>query len=185
MDWGQSEFDELAAGVTPDADEDDAETDPYRYDDSDSETDDWETFGGIEYSEEEKAAFRAAAASRAAGDHYEPYEHIAEFDAQNEINLKSTPQGGQISFVSKGRVVLIGGNHDPRAQEWINESADGQMSGVITIRKGRMLRGPGALTVQVAGTPIGMMEFEEAINAVSKKEVIWGEGLDVPSPYER
>lgn len=101
-----------------------------------------------------------------------PADYADDISDRNAANLKATPDGGQISYVQRGRVVLIGGGHAPELQQWVQQGGTGSSNGVITIGKGSVFD-PGKLRVTAMGSIVGRAEFEQAIEAISKKRVVW------------
>jgi hypothetical protein len=101
-----------------------------------------------------------------------PADYADAIEATNAAALKATPEGGQVSFIQRATVVLIGNAHDGRIRDWVLSDEGGAISGVIAVGKGGAFN-PGKLTVSTAGRGGRRAEFEQAIEAISKKKVVW------------
>ena len=103
-----------------------------------------------------------------------PADHADDIAARNAANLKATPDGGQVSYVQRAHVVLIGGGHDDQLQLWVQQGGDDAFNGVITIGKGGVFD-RGTLHVSTMGRAGRRGEFEAAIAEISKKAVTWAD----------
>jgi hypothetical protein len=102
-----------------------------------------------------------------------PTDYADATEENNAAALKATPEGGQVSFIQRGRVVLIGNSHDSQLRDWVLSDPTGAtISGVIAVEKGGVFSA-GRLNVSTSGPGGRRMEFEQAIAAISKKEVVW------------
>jgi hypothetical protein len=102
-----------------------------------------------------------------------PADYADVIEATNAAALKATPEGGQVSFIQRGRVVLIGNSHDRQLSDWVlSDPLGATISGVIAVGKGSTFS-PGKLSVSTSGGGGRRLEFEQAIEAISKKKVVW------------
>jgi len=94
---------------------------------------------------------------------------LKEIENKNKANLKATPDGGKVDYVSFSGIVLIGKGHKKDYVDAVKK-APGPNKGQITVDKGSVLD-KGELTI--TGCRAGRAEFQAALKKFTKKKLIF------------
>jgi hypothetical protein len=94
---------------------------------------------------------------------------LKDIENKNKANLKATPDGGNVKYLSFSGIVLIGNGHKKEYVDAVKK-APGPNNGQITVDKGSILD-RGELTI--TGCNAGRSEFQTALKRFTKKKLIF------------